>query len=89
MSRLMPVERAVLAVAGVSLLAGVIGWVGGSTPEEPLRPFVANAVEKGYMPCPTEDYALTPCYWDARTMGNGQGRSYLWTGDETFYEEVE
>jgi hypothetical protein len=26
-------------------------------------------------PCPTED--SSDCYWDAATMGNGQGRSFI------------
>lgn len=29
---------------------------------------------QGYEPCATED--STSCYWDADTMGNGQGTSY-------------
>jgi hypothetical protein len=30
----------------------------------------------GYAPCATEDDA-GPCYWDAQTMGNGGGESYV------------
>ena len=78
-------ERAVLAVAALCILLGVIGWVSSSTAEKPVSPLIAAAIEKGYMPCPTED-ALLPCYWDASRQGNGEGRSFVWTGDETFYE---
>lgn len=32
-------------------------------------------------PCPTEDAGgMRACVWDARHMGNGQGRSYLYLG---------
>lgn len=31
-----------------------------------------------YDPCETEDQS-TPCYWDASTRGNGQGRSFIVT----------
>jgi hypothetical protein len=34
-------------------------------------------------PCTAED--STNCYWNARTMGNGQGDSYLTVGDWTVY----
>lgn len=32
-------------------------------------------------PCPTED--STNCAWDAATMGNGAGRSFVALGDFT------
>ena len=31
-----------------------------------------------YDPCETEDQT-TPCYWDAKTMGNGIGKSFIVT----------
>lgn len=31
---------------------------------------------RGYEPCATED-SVGPCYWDADTMGNGEGRSFV------------
>lgn len=37
--------------------------------------------------CATED--STNCYWDAETMGNGEGLSFIDVDGETFYEEVE
>lgn len=79
-------ERAVLAVAALFLTLGGIGWVASSTPENAVSPLIARAIETGYMPCPTEDYALQPCYWDASRSGNGVGESFVWTGDEVFYE---
>lgn len=34
-------------------------------------------------PCAFED--STWCYWDASTMGNGSGRSFIALGDRPFY----
>lgn len=34
-------------------------------------------------PCETED--STDCYWNAATMGNGLGDSFVSIGDATFY----
>ena len=47
---------------------------------------LAEAVVQGsgqyvaFYPCVTED-SEGPCYWDARTMGNGEGRSFTVWGD--------
>ena len=82
---LTPAEAGVLAL-GVLLALGAVLW-GFVAPDPPQRPaIVLHAIERGYMPCPTEDYALNPCYWDATRAGNGEGRSFVWTGDEVFYE---
>jgi hypothetical protein len=78
-------ERAVLAVAALCAVLGVIGWATASAPESAVSPLIARAVEMGYMPCETED-DTRPCYWDASVRGNGDGRSFVWTGDEMFYE---
>lgn len=40
-----------------------------------LFPASFHDVTGGYSPCVTED-SPGPCYWDAKTMGNGQGRSF-------------
>ena len=83
---MMPLERAVLAVAAFLAVLGVIGWVASSTPENPVSPFIAHAVEMGYFPCATED-SDGPCYWDASRRGNGAGRSFVVSDDgEVFYE---
>jgi len=37
-----------------------------------------------YVPCVEEDDP-TPCYWDAKTRGNGQGQSFINTGREIVY----
>lgn len=54
----------VVALVALSLVAGAI--VGA------LR---GNAANLSLPPCPTED--STHCYWDADTMGNGQGRDVV------------
>ena len=36
---------------------------------------LAACLMAGLPPCATEDSAN--CYWNARTMGNGQGRSFI------------
>ena len=36
-------------------------------------------------PCPTEDSVGHDCYWNARTMGNGQGRSFVSVDGRVFY----
>lgn len=35
-----------------------------------------------YVACASED-SLDPCYWDARTMGNGKGKSFVVHPDQT------
>jgi hypothetical protein len=45
----------------------------------------AGGWARGYVPCATED-SPGPCYWDASTMGNEHGRSFLvMTDGEVFY----
>lgn len=56
----MPHLPARAVVALLVLTAAITALVWPSTPALP--------------PCPTED--SVSCYWDATTMGNGQGRSY-------------
>ena len=61
-----------LALAtGVGVLAGV--GVAGAPPE---RVFEAPSYGYSVPPCPTED-SPGPCFWDAATMGNGRGRSFV------------
>jgi hypothetical protein len=61
-----------------------------SDPQEPVVAPSDEALavqawqEAGYAPCPEED-SVGPCYWDARVRGNGEGRSFLVTGDELLY----
>lgn len=35
-----------------------------------------------YVACASED-SLGPCYWDARTMGNDKGKSFVIHPDQT------
>jgi len=57
--------------AGVPRCTDAIADAGGICHGEPLPP------------CPTED--SHDCYWDARTMGNGEGRSFIDEGgSQTF-----
>ena len=79
-------ERAALVLAAFLAVLVVVGWVGRSAPEKRVSPLIERAVEMGYFPCEREDSA-GPCYWDASVRGNGQGRSFVVTGDnEAFYE---
>ena len=73
---MMLLERAVLVVAGLLAVLGVIGWVTGPSPENPVPEVVRVGVERGYFPCEHED-SVGPCYWYAAERGNGQGRSFL------------
>ena len=38
-----------------------------------------------YVPCADESQTLGVCYWDADTMGNGQGRSFINVMGATIY----
>jgi hypothetical protein len=51
----------------------LIADAGGSCQGEPLPP------------CPTED--ADDCYWDAPTMGNGSGRSFITVDGTTTYTD--
>lgn len=46
-------------------------------------------METGFPPCIAEDAPNYPCYWDAETMGNGQGVSFVRdvTGTYVYGEE--
>lgn len=81
-----PLERAVLAVAGLLAVLGVIGWLTSASPQSPpVSPLIGHAVERGYFPCEYED-SPGPCYWDASERGNGQGEDFVVVGGEVFYE---
>jgi hypothetical protein len=45
-----------------------------------LSPLAAHTLP----PCATDETGpeFAPCYWDASERGNGQGTSYVWTGQE-------
>lgn len=48
-------------------------------------PLITKAIDMGYSPCAQED-SVGPCYWDATTQGNHNGRSFVVTDDgEVFY----
>jgi len=81
-------DRIVLAAAGVALIGAtalVIADRPAPAPVPQPTTFIEQAVALGYEPCVTED-DLNPCYWDASARGNGEGRSFVWTGDEVIYE---
>ena len=46
----------------------------------------ATAPDYTLIPCPVEDYAGN-CYWDAATMGNGQGQSFIHFNGVYYYGE--
>jgi hypothetical protein len=56
---------------GVAALV-VTAVLGGAGRAEAARPMWAHA---GFRPCAQEDSA-GPCYWDAKTRGNGVGVSF-------------
>lgn len=66
-------KRRLLALA---LLVALTGCEGKSAPEYAKLP-----------PCATED-STGPCYWDARSRGNGQGQSF-WIDAKGRYHFVE
>lgn len=82
-----------LATACVALLA----WVAftapaptGSADDAAELAQIAEWYSMGAIPCPSEDVTdnVTACVWDAKRMGNGQGRSFLVTDDgEVFYAD--
>ena len=71
----------------VALVLGVMGLVGcvpAYAAEEPtpaggwvLAATGAPADVSGTPACDSEDQELGPCLWDARSMGNGSGRSFI------------
>lgn len=74
--------RAVAAQVGTGLAAAAIACV--------FLQNVADAQAARIAPpdpvpaCVTEDSA-GPCYWDAATMGNGHGRSFVVGSDQAVY----
>ncbi len=71
----------------VALVVGVFALVGcvpayaaeGATPTGGwvLAETGAPVDVDGMVACESEDQEFGPCLWDARTMGNGQGRSFI------------
>jgi hypothetical protein len=72
-----------LVAFAVSLTAtslAVSAWVYLATPDEPEHePITLTA-------CATED--SDNCYWDAATMGNGEGLSFVVIDGTVYYEDV-
>lgn len=68
-----------LIVAGVCLvlIAGMVWWFLVVMSQR------ADTVD-GLPPCATED--STNCYWDADTMGNGEGLSFIDIDGTVYYE---
>ena len=83
-----PVDRAALALIFLLTALCAVLWAANPEPAQ-VSPLIQRAVEMGYMPCERED-SVGPCYWDATSRGNGEGRSFVVTDDgEVFYEEEE
>lgn len=70
----------------VALVLGVMGLVGcvpayaveGAAPAGSwVLASTGNPVVVPDTPCESEDQEYGPCLWDARTMGNGRGRSFI------------
>lgn len=78
-----------LWTVAVVVSLGLVG-LAGQVREAPESPTVSPGSvattdwTMGYKPCPTEDSGEW-CYWDAKTRGNGKGRSFVVTNDEVIY----
>lgn len=71
-----PVERALPAALIAALVAAIISMIISFV----VLIFVlighaTSSAEGPLLPCPTED--SIGCYWDADTMGNGQGNDVI------------
>lgn len=68
-------------VAGVLALAGCAPAYASDGVETPAGSWVlastGNPVVVPDTPCESEDQEYGPCLWDARTMGNGSGESFI------------
>lgn len=73
-------NRLLTLTLGVALGAGGIALTAACLPEAPAPAPVHPTIT--LVPCATEDAAN--CYWDAATMGNGAGRSFV-NIDGTYY----
>jgi hypothetical protein len=67
---------------GVPQCTDAIADAGGICHGEPIP----NHPTITLIPCPTEDSA--DCYWNAATMGNGQGRSFVNIDGNYYYQEA-
>lgn len=67
-----------------ALVAGVILGAGVGHAKIPDGPVITRNVQgpEDFPPCPTED-SSGPCFWDAKTQGNGKGRSFWVLADGT------
>ena len=72
----------VALVAGVLALVGCVPAYASDGVETPAGSWVlastgAPVDVSGMAACESEDQEYGPCLWDARTMGNGSGRSFI------------
>ncbi|MBN9740461.1 hypothetical protein DMP23_04965 [Amycolatopsis sp. A1MSW2902] len=70
----------ILAVAVGMIIVLVLGWL-ESKPESP-SPVSRTPAARTLYPCRNEDGSgqregRFPCVWDARSQGNGEGRSFV------------
>lgn len=75
-------NRLLTLTLGVALGAGGIALTAACLPEAPPPAPAPVHPTITLVPCATEDAAN--CYWDAATMGNGAGRSFV-NIDGTYY----
>ena len=68
-------------VAGVLALAGCAPAYASDGMETPVGSWVLASTGRPVVvpdtPCESEDQEYGPCLWDARTMGNGSGESFI------------
>lgn len=71
----------VALVAGLMALVGCVPAYASDGMETPAGSWVLAATGAPVVvpdtPCESEDQEYGPCLWDARSMGNGQGRSFI------------
>lgn len=72
---------AVALVAGVLALVGCVPAYASDGVESPAGSWVLASTGRPVVvpdaPCESEDQEYGPCLWDARTMGNGSGESFI------------
>lgn len=78
-------KSAALVITGLALGAGSMALTAMCTP--PADPAVEETVYPNITltPCAQED--SINCYWDAATMGNGQGSSFVNLDGTLYYPE--
>ncbi len=82
--------RKLACIAGAALIVASLTGCGnpnnGSPYKDERTVTVTDERIITLIPCPTED--SDNCYWDAETMGNGQGTSYVSIDGVLYFPEM-